>query len=507
MFIGIDIGSTVVKALLVSPGGELGMASRRLRASNPRPGWLECEAGSIWGAVFECLGELHSKFGYQFESVQGIGLCGYGNGAILLDESGEPLRPFILSGDRRATGVLREFEESVDADWLHGKIRQKLYPGQLALLLRWVKENEPEVFCRVHRAMLVKDYVRWRLTGAWETDFSDAGATGLVDIEAGAYDEALLSALGVGGLRSALPPMRPSASCEAHVRAEVAERTGLRSGIPVAVGCIDCEAGSIGSGVSDTNTLSIVAGTWSINQRLSESLPADPDIFLSSLSARENLYWILEGSATSASNFDWFVQTWGDREWAEAEDLGMNPFAHCCQLAESAPLREDGIIFLPYLFGSPSSSEARACFWGMRSDHGRDEMIRAVLEGIAFGHRFHVERLLRIGPHLDRAALSGGLSRSPFVAQLFADVLDMRVDIPSTEETGALGAALLAGVGTGCWACLEEAQAALCAARKSYHPTASRVEIYNEKYRKYSDISQRLASMEVASQLNPEAIS
>jgi L-xylulokinase len=428
----------------------------------------------------------------SIERIQGIGICGYGNGAILLDEANEPLRHFIASSDLRATTTLKDLESEIGKDWFRARNRQTLYPGQLPILLRWIKENETSVYLRVQKVMLVKDYVRWLLTGDWHSDFSDMGATGLLNTESASYNAALLDAYGISDIQPALPQLHNSASCLSYSSTDFAASMNIGRGTPVATGCIDAEATSIGSGISGPGSLSIVAGTWSINQCIVAELPESTDFFLSTFSARDKYFWILEGSATSANNFEWFIKNLCETEANDALLRGEDPFEYHCNIASQTELRYDSPVFLPFL----EVRNSGACFAGLRPSHSKQDLVRAVIEGVVLGHRHHVDKLRNAGLDFSQASLGGGLSKSSFVSQVFADILGLPIEVADGPETGPLGAAILAGVSIGLWPSIPVAQAALCTEKMRYFPDESRSRIYDQKYERYSEYAYNIAKIE-----------
>jgi L-xylulokinase len=293
-----------------------------------------------------------------------------------------------------------------------------------------------------------KDFVRLRLTGEWATEPTDVGAAG--DFARG---------------EPALAPLRASLACAGEVSPAAARITGLRAGTPVFTGCIDCEAAAIGSGVREPGVLSLVAGTWSINQGFVTATPsgaAARALFLVNPSVEPGRWLVLEGSPTSASHFDWLARAIGRR----------GDFARLAAEAAAAP--RGGPIFVPGLFG------AGAAFADLHAADGRGALARAVMEGVCFAHRAHVEKLRAAGLRFSTARLTGGAARSRFWCQLFADVLRLPVEVPSGAEPGALGAALIAGVGAGLWPSLAAAQratvkvAARFTPRENYDPTYAR---------------------------------
>ncbi|MSU72679.1 MAG: carbohydrate kinase [Opitutus sp.] len=434
LLLGLDIGSTVAKAAVFDRHGRaLAVAARRIRVHTPRPGWVERDPAESWRA---CAAVLRAVARGRGGAIAAIGLTGCGNGAVFLDERERPVRQGILSSDTRAAEFVGNHRR---------RARQTAYPGQTAALLRWVRAREPRVARRVRLVLFWKDFIRLRLTGEPCTDFTDAGASGLLDVESRHWR----------GDDRVLPPLRESLAAAGVVQAAAAVATGLRAGTPVFTGCIDCEAAAIGSGVSGRGELSVVAGTWSINQTFTTKLPPAA-LFLINPSAQPGRWLLLEGSPTSAANFD----------WATRALFGRHAFSRAAALAERAAPGGD-LLFIPRV------SEGLGAFLGLAASHTRAELLRAVMTGVVFAHRWHVEKLYAAGVRCRTLRLTGGATRSRFWCQLFADAFGRPVEVPRGEETGALGAALCAGVGAGFWPSLRAAQRDTVAVARVFRPRRS----------------------------------
>ena len=425
--LGVDVGSTVIKAVVFDRRGRtLAVATRRVPVRRPQAGWVERDALATWRAAAAVM-----RQGAAGRAITAAGLTGCGNGAVFVDADLKPLRPGILSSDRRAAKWVRP------APWS----RQTAYAGQAGSLLRWFRAVEPVAARDLAHVLLWKDFVRARLTGVVATDPTDAGAAGWMDVA-------------TRKLRAndpAISPVRESLAAAGAVTAGAAGLTGLPAGTPVFTGCIDCEAAAIGSGLGHAGGLSLVAGTWSINQTFVDRLPRRRGHFLVNPSAEPGRWLVLEGSPASAANLDWAGRICG----------GGN-VASVLRRAERAPRTR--LLFVPRV----PTGEGE--FHGLDSAQGRGELLRAVVEGIVFAHRAHFEKLLGRGIAPRCVRLSGGMARSAFAAQLFADVLGCTVEVPAGEEIGALGAALCAGVGAGLWPSLRAAQRATVRVGRTFRP-------------------------------------
>ena len=425
--LGLDIGSTFVKAVVFDHRGRaLVSAARSVPVRRPQSGWVERDALATWRTVADLVRRVTAG-----RTVSAIGVTGCGNGAVFVAQNLRPLRSGILSSDQRAVDFVRRDPGA----------RQTAYAGQTCSLLHWFRAAEPVKARELAYVLAWKDFIRAKLTGVIATEPTDAGAAGWLDVarrKLRTYDPAI-------------PPLCESLASAGAVTASAAEVTGLREGTPVFMGCIDCEAAALGSGVSRAGDLSLVAGTWSINQMFVDRLPRRSDLFLVNPAVEPGRWLMLEGSPTSAANFDWAARMFAGGSAARA-------------LLLARQVRRTAILFYPHL---PTGEGA---FRDLDAAHGRGEMLRAVIEGVAFAHRAHVEKLLAGGSKPRRIRLAGGTARSPFVAQLFADVLGSKIEIPAGPEIGALGAALCAGVGVGIWPTLRVAQEVAVRIEAAYMP-------------------------------------
>lgn len=415
--VGLDVGSTAVKAVRFDRRGRvLAKASVNVRVARPRPGWVERDPEAVWQAAATVLRRISRR---QPGSILALGITGCGNGAVFLDRRRQPLRPGILSSDTRAAGAPRLRQAG-----------QQCYPGQLVALLHWLRTAEPGITKRLSHALFWKDYIRLRLTGEIATDPTDAGAGGLLRFPEGDVLER----------NAVIPPILPSLAPAGSIHSVAYDLTGLPENLPVFVGCLDCEAAALGSAITTPGTASVVAGTWSINQVWTETPPTHGNPFLVNPSAIAGRWLVIEGSPTSATNFDWAVRTFGLKE----------EFNRAANLARRAP--SGGAIFLPHL------AMGSGAFFGLSASHDRGALLRSVMEGIVFGHRAHLERLADLTVPITRVVLGGGAARSRFWCQLFADGLQCAVDVPRDSEIGARGAALCAALGLGLWPDLGSAQ-------------------------------------------------
>ncbi|MCA1441787.1 carbohydrate kinase [Ensifer sp. IC4062] len=485
--LGIDAGNTVIKAVIFDrTGRELAHACEEGHSRVPCPGHVERDLGELWANAKHVIRTCLDKAGIAASDIAAIGCAGHGNGLYALDRDGEPLLG-IQSLDTRAAGLVEEWATEGVGDRTYPIGRQRPWPSQTPTLLAWLKRHRPEVFKRIGTVFFSKDFVVNRLTGRRVSEVSDMSGAGLLDLAARSYDSMLMDAYGLADCMDLLPPLIESADIAGTVTQRVAQETGLAAGTPVIGGLFDVVASALGSGVSRTGSASIIAGTWSINQVIIDGPDLDGPVFMSSTFDRTR-YMAMENSATSAVNLEWLVREFFEGEHAEE----LSPFDACCALAAAVEPAEDDPLYHPYLYGAQQDGHARAGFYGIAGWHSKGHLIRALLEGVAFGHRQHIETIRNAGASFNEAVLSGGGSRSQLWPQIFADVLGVPVSVAASRETGALGAAIAAGTGIGLFADFTEGANAMVRVDRHYRPNGALAAHYHRRYAFYKDLTKAM---------------
>ncbi|MBI5030307.1 MAG: carbohydrate kinase [Chloroflexi bacterium] len=484
--LGVDSGSTVTKAALFDlRGKEIAVASCQSNTDYPHPGWTERDMDVLWQTTATAIRAVLTKSQIKPEQIAGIGNTGHGNGLYLLDKTGQSLRPGIQSMDTRASEILVEWNQRD----LHAKVFpftiQSFWPAQPNALLAWIKRNEPQNYEQIGAILLVKDYIKYRLTGEISSDFTDMSATSLMDVRNKCYSRELLALYDLAEVFDALPPLKNSYQVAGQVTRTVAEETGLVAGTPVVGGLFDVDASAIGCGVVNPGQACIVAGTWSINEVITQKPIVAPELFMTTIFANSDLFITIEGSATSATNLEWFVaQCCGD-ERAEAKRRGISVYEVCNEQVASLAPGSSNIIFHPFLYGSNVQPSARAGFYGIAGWHTRAHLLRALYEGVVFGHLNHIEKLKTAGAKIESARLAGGGSRSQVWTQIFADTLELPLQVSDGNELGARGAALSAGIGAGIYHDYVEAVQQAVSIVRIQEPIAANTPLYLARYAEY----------------------
>jgi L-xylulokinase len=415
----------------------------------------------------------------------------HGDGLYLSDRAGAPLGNGIQSVDSRARGVTAGWASSGILDSVEAIAAQRPYPYAASTLLEWIRRNQPERYSAIGHVFFCKDWLRYRLTGVVASDPTDA-STAFTEARTQRYSDDLLALLGLAAIRPALPEIVASSGVIGGVSAAAAAQTGLLAGTPVAGGMHDVTASSVGLGNLAPGVVSITAGTFSINETLSDHLTVDRR-WTARAGLRPGQWMNMSISPASSNNVDWFLRQAYAAEW-DAAARGGRSIWEALEPELAAPVADDAPLFHPFLYGSPYEEPASAAFLGLRSWHSRADMLRAVIEGVAFNHRFHVDALRSSFP-ASRAGITGGGSSNARSAQLFADTLGLSIEVPRTTEAGALGAALLAGVGVGLYASLDDAVRRACRVTGRYEPDPSRHAALSERFARYVDLADAIIGL------------
>ncbi len=493
--LGIDTGGTLVKAAVFAlDGTEVANARHPNRVSFPEPGHTEVDAEEMWSSACRAIRAALDASGTAPGDILGVSTTGHGNGLYAVDATGSPVMPGIVSTDSRAAATGADWRAAGLASVAEAIVMQRFWPGQTLSLLGWLARNRPGTLDRA--ATLFggsKDYIRSRLTGEVSTEITEAAGSGLVDLATGRYAETLFDHLGLKGLAAKLPLLAPSLDVGGTIIAGAAAATGLRQGTPVVRGFTDVVACAVASGVTSPDVLSVIAGTFSINQTLHRSPRRSRAPVLQMPFPIDGLYLATECAATSASNLEWLCRTLLDAETARAAARGRSIYEVCGEWVEAALPRPNDILFLPFLFGGPDGAPAGLI--GLRASHDAADVMRAVFEGIAFAHRLDVDKLMT-GPDAATPGvvrLAGGAARSPIWPQIFADVLDLPVEVTVGSELGALGAAMSVAATLGPATSLGDAVTRMVKVARRFTPDPRRAEMYRTKFKRFEAVTQALA--------------
>lgn len=490
--LGIDSGLTVTKAVVFDETGQpVATARRRVPQIVPRPHHFERDMAALWIVTAESISEALVRSG-RGDDIAAIAVTAHGDGVYLLDAEGDPLGNGILSLDSRAGAVVDGWGRDGTAAAALSRTGQMPHASAPAALLAWLRAQEPARFDRIAHVFACKDWLRYCLTGAVATDLTEA-STSFTDFAVQDYAADILPLFGLGALAHALPPILRPDEVAGRVTRSAARVTGLRAGTPVVAGLHDVTASALGVGGYGAGRVALVAGTYSINETVSTAARIDARWFCRN-GLRRGEWNNMAISPASAANYDWFLDTLCGAERRAAEAGGRSFHDEIAPEIDAALARPSTLLFHPYLFGSPHGPMASGGFLGLRGWHDRGDMLRAVIEGIAFNHRVHVDAL-RDGFRIDEARLTGGISRNPRFARIFADALGMAVTVSATEEAAAWGAALCAGAGIGLFAAPTADPRDMAALSRTYVPDPVRSAALQERYALHCDIASTMGPL------------
>lgn len=480
--LGIDNGGTMSKSAIYDlEGREISSASVKTELLMPRPGYTEKDLPVFWNAICSSVKTVMDKAGVKNTEIRAVAATGHGNGIYLIDGKGEPAYNAVISTDMRASRIVQQWYADGTFEKVHEKTNQSIWAGQPVAIIRWFLEHDPDVVDRTRCILMCKDYVRYLLTGETFAEITDISGTGLLNVADVRYDRELLDTFGIADVFDKLPEVKKSTDICGYVTKEAALQTGLAEGTPVAGGLFDVNACAVATGIVDDSKLSSVAGTWSINGYVSSEPVVSRDLFMVSIYCVPGYWYIQESSATSASNLEWFV--------TQVMNTGSTgAYDECSSQVESIDPADSEIVFLPFLFGTHAGPGSSSAFIGLNGYHTRAHLLRALFEGVAFSHRYHIEKL---GKHRDLpniVRLSGGAAKSNVWMQMFADVLGKKIETTANSELGTLGAVMCAGIGIGKFDSFQDAVSTFVNVAEEFTPDPDKQEIYEKKYRRYLDV-------------------
>ena len=482
--LGIDNGLTATKAVLYDlRGTQLGIASLPTRPLSDQTEHSEIDMTHQWRLCCSVIRQVLKQTAISPADIAAIGVSGYGNGLHLLDKAGRPLGKGITSMDHRASDLVATFPEQ-HRKRLQELTLQDIWDGQPGMLARWMKINQSELYGQINAILLCKDWIQYRLTGKISTEYTDISAAGLLNNRTKAYDDTILELLDIPEMQACLPDVLESAQVAGTITHEAALQTGLSEGIPVVGGLFDVTANAIGSGLIRPGQLCMIAGTWNINIALGRRAFIPKNIRQCTIYGDSDVFCYIDSSATSASNLEWFLHQVLNKSCRYEEFERV--------IAEYAPEDVD-VLFLPFVHSGLKSDHPGAMFYGLKSIHGRNEMLRAIAEGIGFAHAYHIQNLQSEGIEQgDTVFFTGGASRNKQWCQMFADILQLNVAVPAVEQTGTLGDCIVTGVGAGIFPTIQKAITQMVSVREVYEPRANYAEGYRKKYGRFVDLLNRM---------------
>jgi xylulokinase len=483
LLLGIDTGTSGTKAVLIDEAGKL-LASdtQEYPLATPHPQWAEQSPDTDWWpAAVRAIQAVLGKAGKVGNDVGAVGLTGQMHGSVFLDRAGAVIRPALLWCDARTGGEVQQIYDALGGEsGLFAAIGQPVVASFTAPKILWLRNHEPQNFERLAQVLLPKDYIRYKLTGEYAAEVSDASGTSLLDVRTRQWSKTMLEKLGLDA--ALLPKVFESPEVTGTITPEAAALTGLVAGTPVVGGGGDQAAGAVGSGVVSSGLVSSSLGTSGVVFAHSDDCFLDEQLRLTTFCHAVPGKWHLMGCMLSSGG--------SLRWWRDTFDTGASYDAITAGAA-TAPAGCEGLLFLPYLTGERTpypDPDARGVFFGATLRSDKNWFARAVLEGVGYSFRDAFSLLLEIGVPVSEVRAIGGGAKSAFWLQMMADMSGQRHVTPTIDEGPALGAALLAGVGAGAYGSVEEACRATIATRPAATPNLETAAIYEKWHPLYRSL-------------------
>jgi xylulokinase len=480
--LGIDVGTGGTRALLADEGGKVRYAftAPHEEILMQRPLWAEQRPENWWDAAQGAIRGVLTQANASGADVRAIGLTGQMHGLVLLDAADEVIRPALIWCDQRSQAQVDAINQTAGKENVLSCTANPVLTGFTLPKLLWVRDHEPSRFARVRKVLLPKDYVRFRLTGEYATDVSDASGTALFDVVHRRWSEELIARLGLN--TSILPSVAESSCVTAQVSPAAARNTGLAAGTPVVAGAGDQAASAVGNGIVDPGMVSCTIGTSGVVFAFTQAPKYDPagrvHTFCHAVPGAWHVMGVTQGAGLSLK---WFRNTL-------APDMSYDALT---AEAGGAPTGSHGLFWLPYLMGERTphlDALARGGWIGLTAGHTRADLIRSLLEGVSFSQRDCLDIIEQMGVPAESVRLSGGGAASPFWRQMLADVFGKRAVILETQEGSAYGAALLAMVGTGAFGSIRGLCREAIREVESIEPEPREATKYAECHRRYQSL-------------------
>ena len=481
LYIGVDLGTSSVKLVLMDETGKIhGTTSREYKLYFPQPGWSEQNPADWYNEAIAGLKDLLKDV--DKSEVAGISFGGQMHGLVILDENDEVIRPAILWNDGRTQKQVDYLNNEIGKETLSKYTANIAFAGFTAPKILWVKENEPENFKKIKKIMLPKDYLAYKFSGTFCTDYSDASGMLLLNVKEHEWSKEMCDICGI--TEDMLPKLFDSFEKVGELKHDLAAELGLKDGVVIAAGAGDNAAAAVGTGTVGNNKCNISLGTSGTIFMSSDSFAVDSNNALHSFDHADGHFHLMGCMLSAAScNKWWMDEILKTKDYAD-EQKGIDK------------LGENHVFFLPYLMGERSpwnNPNARATFTGITMDTTREDMTQAVLEGVAFATRDMYEVAKSIGVAPKRTMICGGGAKSPLWRRMIANILNVEVDVPSCEEGPGMGGAMLAMVACGAYKSVEEAAAAIVKVDKTEKPDPELVAKYEARYQQFKNIYPALA--------------
>ena len=489
--IGVDLGTSGTKTVLFDESGKV-IASHTVEYPmyQPKNGYAEQDPADWREAAFTTIRAVMQKSGVSKDDVRAIGLSGQMHGLVMLDKNGSVLRDAIIWCDQRTAEECEIITQKVGAEKLIEITANPALTGFTASKILWVERHEPEIFEKCAHILLPKDYLRYKLTGEFATEVSDASGMQLLDVPARAWSPLMLSSLSL--TQDMLPKVYESPEISACISEEGARATGLKKGTPVAGGAGDNAAAAVGTGTVVGGRAFCTLGTSGVVFAHTKKPHIDPKGRVHTFCCSVPNAWHVMGVTQAAGlSLQWFKNNFCASEVESARSLGISVYELLDKIASKIPVGSENLLYLPYLMGERTphlDPAARGAFFGLSALHTKAHLLRAVMEGVAFSQKDSLEVLNEMGISLSSMLACGGGGTSALWRQMLSDVFNLNIQTVRSKEGPALGVAILAGVGSGVYSSVEEACKAVISLNEVQSPIEENVRQYEKFYSLYKKL-------------------
>lgn len=481
-YIGLDSGGTFMKAALFdAQGNQQGLVRKAASVINEKQGWVERDLSALWNDAVVAIKELLSVTEVDPKNIKGLGISAQGKGVYLLDKKGHDLGRGIMSSDSRSLSIVKDWMNEGLPNIVYQKTLQTLWTGHPVSIVRWLKDNQPDTYASIGSILMAHDYLRYRFTDVIAAEITNMSESNFFNAHSGAYDLDLLRLFGVEEVWNALPPIINPDDIGGYITEAVAKETGLSVGTPVFGGLFDVVSTALCSGInSDEKSLNYVMGTWAVTSGITKSITQENYNFVYGHHAIADEYIIHEASPTSAGNYEWFASYLGEN--------GTFNHKNNEALVSSLAVASSSVFFVPFLYGSNQGLGLKSGFYGLQAHHTKGHIIQAIWEGILFCHNVHLERMRSRFPEANVLKVTGGPVSCRTWMQMLADLTGMTVEVLNIDETGALGAAIVAMVGADEYPTVSDCVNNIQAQTVQFKPNSDNFIKYQNKYQKYQKL-------------------
>lgn len=494
-FIGIDIGTTGAKAVLMDINGVVvNTATNEYPMSTPHPLWAEQNPDDWWNATCSTIQNVLSESKVNANNVKGVGLTGQMHGLVTLDSRGQVLYPCIMWNDQRTSEECKEITDKIAFNNLLSITGNQVLPGFTAPKIIWLRKNKPDIYSRINKILLPKDYIRFKMTNEIFSDVSDASGTSLLNVKERSWSKEISGKLEIP--IEWLPEVVESITQTGSITKQASALTGLTEGTPVFAGGGDQAAGGIGAGAVREGIVSIVLGTSGVVFTYSDDYRIEPEGKLHAFCHSVPGKWHLMGVTLSAAgSFRWYRDTFAQLEKSESEKMGKDVYDILTSQADTVQAGSEGLFFLPYLTGERTphpDPNAKGAFIGFNVRHTKAHFARSVLEGVAYSLKDCYELISNLGIKAENLIVSGGGAKSKLWRGIIADVFNAEINTLTCTEGAPYGAAIIAAVGSRNYKTVNEACEMMLKVESKIEPDKQKVSVYNDFYSIYKQMYPQL---------------